>query len=1009
MTVRAFSFVHRRSSLTLASLISAVYMLILQIHAFPDEKTYWVHFPEAEVEEGILGDEENEFVGELMSIGARVLSTDDEAAIVEAGTDILDKLRKRGYAVEERDNDISAVKRGRKAQQLLGFELSGQFPPKVFPGEQIDELLQMDIDDDGDREIILSTKDGGDTSGNVYVFSPDGTLEWSRSFAGSGVEDIAINDFENDGTDEILVRLSASPTFYVLSHTGVDEWSGTVMDNIVGLNYNADLNNDGIDDIIAYSRDTSVPRGQVTTFDFAAQAQMGVRQYTLADLSGSYSPYNSQEADLDGDGFIEIIPSPTYLNQKFEVLDHTAAVTVTKSFAHDVESYDVDDLNSDGWDDIIVEIMDPSDESIVYAYMGYTGSDFGSSWTYPAVGVVKEVEDFAIGDGRVAFGTRNSDSFTGCGLYLLDSATGAEVVPPVDVVGSVDEVEYTDLDGDGDLDLAVLTRVYDGATDSTTWTIRSYDQSLGLFAPSGHFVYSLSPSNRYASSLIRASDLTNDGFKEIWPLTRLGNELSVAGYDGVLKWKYTLDEEIQHTKIPMDLNDDGADDLVVQTSDDGVVLHVYTFSDGGTSGILLGSQILPDTVYTIYMHDLNNDDYYEIIPRLYSSMNSYVYSYNFGSEIWAGVLSGEKMRDLNYMYDMDGNGVDDLLFATNDETSNTAYLTLFWGSRLPTPKLAVMKKQGDTDLNLYYYNSLVPGEYTYWDAVRRNPAPYSRDLWIVPGGNNAVGMASVSGSGPDDLYVMKKRSQGDLDLYRYSGLVGGDWTFWDNLTRNGWPLARDFWIIPRGTDAIGIAAVDMSVPLDGREELAVLKRQGTNDMNLYYYNTLETGDWRYWDCYARNPSPLARDLWIIPRGNSMDGFASFARDDTTSDLAVIRRDGVSDQNLYVFNHLMPGDWRFWDTLARNPSPLARDLWIIPSGNSVSCLAAIDADNDGRDELAVMKREGPYGLSLYYYNAPFPGDWTYWDAAARNPSPLAKDLWIVPSGNDAVALTATRSE
>ena len=1009
MKLSTLYFVHGCSLFILVSCISAVFLLTFQTPAFPAENTYWVHFPDADVEEGARDDDENESITELTSLGARVLSIDDESAIVEAPPAVLEKIEKSGFDIEERGERRARSKLQRMGLGSFDFELSAQFPPKVFPGEQIDELQQMDIDDDGEREIIVSTHDGSDTSGSVYVFSPNGTLEGSRSFVGSGVEDIAIHDFDSDDTDEILVRLSNSPTFYVLSHTGADEWSGTVMDNITGYDYNDDLNNDGTDDIIVYSRDLSVPRGQITTFDYAAQAQMGVRQYTAADLSGRYSPYNSLEADLDGDGFIEIIPSPRYLKQKFEVLNYAAAVTVTKSFADNVDGYDVADLNGDGNDDIVVETLPPTDESTLHAYMGYTGSDFGSSWVYPPAGTMKRVEDLGIGDGRVAFGTQDSDSFTGCGLYLLDSATGAEIVPPVPVVGTVDEMEYRDLDGDGDLDLAVLTRVYDGPTDTTTWTIRSYDQSLNLFTASGHFVYSESPSWRYSTSLIRVHDLTNDGFMEIWPLSDLGNELSIANYEGVLKWQYALNEQIEHIKIPMDLDDDGKDDLVVQASDDGVVTHVYTFSDGGTSGILLGSVILPDTVYTIYMHDLNNDGYCEIIPRLNHLMNSYVYTYNFSEEIWSGVLSGDSMRDVNYLYDMDGNGVDDLLFASNDETSNTAYLTLYWGGRLPVPKLAVMKKQGVSDLNLYYYNSLVPGEYTYWDALRRNPAPYCRDLWFVPAGNNAVAMASVSDSGPDDLYVMKKRGEGDLDLFRFSGLVGGDWTFQDNLARNGWPLARDYWIVPRGTDAIGMAAADISVPLDGREELAVLKRQGPIDMNLYYYNTLETGDWRYWDCYARNPSPLARDLWIIPRGNNADGFASFALDDADSKLAIVRREGVNDQNLYVYNNLLPGDWRYWDCYARNPSPLARDLWVIPAGNGASCLAAIDADNDGSDELAVVKEGGPAGFILYYYNAPLPGDWTYWDAIARNPSPLAMDAWSIPSGGEIAAITAARSE
>jgi len=67
---------------------------------------------------------------------------------------------------------------------------------------------------------------------------------------------------------------------------------------------------------------------------------------------------------------------------------------------------------------------------------------------------------------------------------------------------------------------------------------------------------------------------------------------------------------------------------------------------------------------------------------------------------------------------------------------------------------------------------------------------------------------------------------------------------------------------------------------------------------------------------------------------------------------------------------------------------------------------------GQTVLGAIQRKG-VDQNLYQYYAPEPfetyypgasGDWTYWDAAARNPSPYyqAKDLWIVPQGNNVVA-------
>ncbi len=324
-------------------------------------------------------------------------------------------------------------------------------------------------------------------------------------------------------------------------------------------------------------------------------------------------------------------------------------------------------------------------------------------------------------------------------------------------------------------------------------------------------------------------------------------------------------------------------------------------------------------------------------------------------------------------------------------------------------KLAMLKMTGMQagDVNLYYYNGLVDGDWTYWDAVGRNPSPYAKDFWVIPVGNDAVGMAAIGGTFPERLYVMKKEGVDDVNLYLYESLVGGDWTYWNAIARNPSPVARDLWVMPVGNDAIGIASVDITG--GAPEELAILKKEGAGDMNLYYYNALVAGDWTYWDAISRNPSPLARDLWVIPVGNDAVGITTINVDGVDKELAIIREEGVADLNLYVYNNLVAGDWTYWNAIARNPSPLARDLWVMPAGNDAIGLAAIDADGGGLDELAILKKEGAGDVNLYYYNVLVPGDWVYWDCIARNPSPLARDLWVIPVGNDAVGMTAIKTE
>lgn len=309
--------------------------------------------------------------------------------------------------------------------------------------------------------------------------------------------------------------------------------------------------------------------------------------------------------------------------------------------------------------------------------------------------------------------------------------------------------------------------------------------------------------------------------------------------------------------------------------------------------------------------------------------------------------------------------------------------------------LAILKKGAGGDVNLYYYNAPVPYDWTYWDAFSRNPSPLARDFWIIPSGNNVIDMAPVTiDGGEGGLAIIKKDGASDLNLYLYRNLAAGDWTYWDAYSRNPSPAARDFWVIPSGNDALSLATLDV----DGGEGLAVLKREGGVDENLYLYTLPAAGDWTYWDAFARNPSPLARDLWIIPSGNNAIDIAAVnisLPPDGARELAVLTRN-AGDVNIYYYNALLPGDWTYWDAFARNPSPVARDFWMIPSGNDAVSMTALPKATPGQEELALLKNEPQNDINLYVYETLVPGDWTYWNAYSRNPSALARDFWVIPS-------------
>ena len=327
------------------------------------------------------------------------------------------------------------------------------------------------------------------------------------------------------------------------------------------------------------------------------------------------------------------------------------------------------------------------------------------------------------------------------------------------------------------------------------------------------------------------------------------------------------------------------------------------------------------------------------------------------------------------------------------------------------PKLGLLVRQASNDLNIYFWNVPDVGDWTQWDALARNPSPLARDFWQIPIGNDGIGLTSID-IASDDLALLVRQASNDLNIYFWNSPVDGDWTRWDALARNPSPLARDFWQIPIGNDGIGLTSIDISEPPDESDEIALLVRQASNDLNLYFWNSPVDGDWTQWDALARNPSPLARDFWQIPIGNDGIGLTSIDISepaDGKDEIALLVRQGVNDLNVYFWNSPAEGDWTRWDALARNPSPLARDFWQIPIGNDGIGITSIDVDGNGRDDIGLLVRQGANDLNIYFWNSPVVGDWTQWDALARNPSPLARDFWQIPIGNDGIGLTGIAME
>lgn len=953
---------------------------------------------------GEEGDDSLSFLKGSIPRSWSIRECSDKRAVLKGPRESLHLLEDAGLeivkVVPERADSLLLRSEGEKGARPLSFSSIPPWMPLAFPGEVITAVVVNDIDDDSESEIVVGTDDGAGTGGNVYVYSWRGVLKGTWNAPLAGIHDVDNRDLDDDGTDELIVELDDRNSFYVLSHTASLEWSGTVTDAIAHIAYN-DLNGDGDREVIVFSRNRDAERGQIIVFDPITHSPLGVRSYTSADLKDGRSPNWAHYKDLNGDGIKEIIPMPSYLNKKMEILAYDCSLLSTQYFSMHEDSWRTSyDFNGDGANDIAIQTSDETSVKL-YGFIGFNGSSFSTTWTYPAGSgtIAKEDIDWDMTDSRIAFGTRDEDMFSGCQIYLLNAANGIETVPPVGVSGSVDDLKCMDLTSDGVEEVAILANAYSDPTH--TWTFYVYDNNLNLLIPSGHYSFSEDTGSRYSSSNFGTNNMDGDSNRELIPWVRTGKKAFVVRYTGVLKWEYDAGEEVEDIDRQYDVDGDGDDDLVVTSGTAGLSWNIVTLKDQGSTYEVIGQRELPYEVYHVSEHDFDGDGLVEILPNRWSGVpERYMYSYDLSEQYWHVSSSGDNVEEINYYDDLDGNSIDDIVLASNDTSGINGYIYVFLGNMAGARRLAVIKRQMLYDYNLYCYNAPVTGDWTFWDTLSRNPSPLARDLWVIPSRNNTRIMTHIDsdGDGYGEIGVLKvhpPRHPRDQNLFLYNAPVDGDWTFWDARSRNLPLIARDFWMIPAGNT--------ISLMADGGEYLAVMKNR-RGDSNLYLYNAPKPGDWTFWDAISRNPSPVARDLWVIPYAN--DAVAMCGLDttgDRKADSLLVVRDVAGKQIAYLWNIPVPGDWTYADALWRNLLPRAVDGWAITRRDSIDLVTGLGSEA-GYDELGVLESyRGDY--NLYIWNTPRPGDLTEGDALARNPLPRARDLWAIPAGNNAIGMSA----
>lgn len=670
--------------------------------------------------------------------------------------------------------------------------------------------VAVDIDNDTDLEILLSTSGGGliregDIGGfTAAAVSTDGLGSMSGEFVVGDLDGDDIPDilFQN-GNSLVIAENDGSGSFYSTALNYVAATTGLLLDfEIVDLDGDGDNDIAWVDSGGSYYDDVRY-RLNDGTGNFAASTQ-------LANIAGSYISQIAF-ADIDGDGDTDIVIGQHNGNfgpseyEIVEILNNSAGAGATPSFALDqslasifnqkystVEDLILDDIDGDGEVDLLVSRyynFGPAEGSI-HLFAGSHVADnpnFDSAneinFSYRSADIVLTDID---GDGvkDVLF----TDAFQfpelakiGNGLTVQGPFNLADGYGYGDFNSSDVSLSAGDFDGDGNDDLIVgngtSTELYLNVFDTTPVGINTItvvfnelsaanDRAVARLVGVNSLGFDVSGSLTF--SLI-AGDGTNDADNSSFEIN--SNQLVVA--DGA-----TLDFE---TKSEFRVNVEATDGVTPITK--AITLHLDNSPEEGFGTFEQGENLMT----------YGGNDY-----RIYKSQLVDV--------------DGDNNLDLLFL---DGNSSGDLYFVNdflNSGFSSVNYISYARG-------FAVGDIDGDDELDLVTVTSSQVRTYL---GDGSGSFTFDRSYGLDYGGEN-VKLVDLDGDGVNDIVVQTRYS---IEIFSTDGGEGLSAGFNSGYAFSG---GNDFAFGDRDGDGI----LDIAVLADYGDAIYLFDGDGAGNFNYY--------------------------------------------------------------------------------------------------------------------------------------------------------------------------------
>ena len=491
----------------------------------------------------------------------------------------------------------------------LGLGPEGLGSPTIYAvGERPVAVELTDLDGDGDLDLLTLNQDTRDVS--VRINDGSGAFSANPSFnVGSMPTDLAVADFNGDGQVDVAVSKTNPPSVRLLFGDGSGGLQGgpflTPTDAPLTLAA-GELNGDGWPDLVATTTPPvafcvlpsagggaylpAVPHGPQESYecvalsdldddgrtDLVAEREAGVLLLSGDGQGGFRDPvsspvvpniYDSKLADVDGDGFEDLLGRPPLGGIEARLADGAGGFAPPiASAVNGGSSLATADFDDDGNIDVVIGSYDD-----LHVGLGDGRGAFVEVSTFPLASHITMDSDAAdlTGDGAadvVLVSRQVSFTTEWHSLWILPGdgagALGTAITNLTYATYSgdlyTDDLLLADVDGDGDLDVVVA--------DGTASVIRPFvnNGSGGLLQLGGTVVDGLLGDQDW--STLAGGDLDGDGDFDLAVRTGMGVSVMLGNGGGTFAAPIQVASSVLNFNrrhiVAGDVDDDGDTDLV---------------------------------------------------------------------------------------------------------------------------------------------------------------------------------------------------------------------------------------------------------------------------------------------------------------------------------------------------------------------------------------------------------------------------------------------------------------